>query len=107
MPSIKVYPPNQLPDRGVSETQFNIWIEELEVYLSQEPDYRVFLTGETYADWEAAENNPDRLANVKGEDIQGGRTAAQNTAQLKIRQRQLRTVLSIVGKCANSTDDVD
>jgi hypothetical protein len=101
MPSIKVYPPNQLPDRGVSETQFNIWIEELEVYLSQEPDYRVFLSGEAYADWEAAENNPNRLLNVKGEDVQGARTAAQNTAQLKIRQRQLRTVLSIIGKCVS------
>merc|ERR1719318_884834 len=96
MPSIKVYPPNQLPDRGVSETQFNIWIEELEVYLSQEADYRIFLAGEAYASWEAAENDPNRLADVKG-----GRTAAQNTAQLKIRQRQLRTVLSIVGKCVS------
>ena len=101
MPSIKVYPPNQLPDRGVSETQFSIWIEELEVYLSQEPDYRIFLKGEAYDSWEAAENNPNRLVNVKGEDVQGGRTAAQNTTQLKIRQRQLRTVLSIVGKCVS------
>ena len=61
MPSIKVYAPNQLPDRGVSETQFNIWIEELEVYLSQEEDFRSFLAGEAYAEWEAQENNPERL----------------------------------------------
>ena len=101
MPSIKVYPPNQLPDRGISETQFNIWIEELEVYLSQEPDYRIFLDGEAYAQWLSQENNPDRLVGVKGEDVVVGRTLAQNTAQLKIRQRQLRTVLSIVGKCVS------
>ena len=36
MPSIKIYPPAQLPDKDISETQFNIWREELEVYLSQE-----------------------------------------------------------------------
>ena len=50
MPTIKVYAPNQLPDRGVSETQFNIWIEELEIYLSQEADFRLFLPGEAYAE---------------------------------------------------------
>ena len=101
MPSIKVYPPNQLPDRGVNETQFNIWVEELEVYLSQEADYRVFLAGEDYAVWESQENNPARLTDLKGSDIVLGRTGAQISAQLKLRQRQLRTVLSIVGKCVS------
>ena len=43
MPSLKIYPPSQLPDRDVTETQFNIWQEELEVYLLQEKDYAVFL----------------------------------------------------------------
>ena len=42
MPTIKIYPPSQLPDRLVSETHFNIWLEELEVYLSQEKDFEVF-----------------------------------------------------------------
>ena len=51
MPSIKVYPPKPLPDRGVSETQFKIWIEELEVYLSQEEGFRKFLPGEAYESW--------------------------------------------------------
>ena len=53
MPTIKVYPPNQLPDRGVSETEFNIWTEELEVYLSQEKDFDVFLPGEPYKEWKS------------------------------------------------------
>ena len=53
MPQIKVYPPTPLPDRGVSETQFKIWIEELEVYLSQEEKFRVFLEGEAYSEWES------------------------------------------------------
>ena len=101
MPSIKVYPPSQLPDRCVNETQFNIWVEELEVYLSQEAEYRVFLAGEDYEVWQSQENNPARLTDLKGSDVDGRRTIAQNSSQLKIRQRQLRTVLSIVGKCVS------
>ena len=48
MPTIKIYPPSQLPDREVSETQFSIWKEELEVYLSQDKEFEVFLPGEKY-----------------------------------------------------------
>ena len=68
MATIKVYPPSQLPDRGVSETQFKIWVEELEVYLSQVDRYEVFLTDGSYSAWESQENNENRLTQVKGED---------------------------------------
>ena len=64
MPSIKIYPPTQLPDREVNETQFNIWVEELEVYLCQEKDYEIFLKGGKYENWESAEVNPDRVPDV-------------------------------------------
>ena len=40
MPSLKIYPPVKLPDKNVSETQFNMWQEELEVYLSQESNFK-------------------------------------------------------------------
>jgi len=43
MPSVKIYPPSRLPSSNVNETQFEIWREELEVYLSQEADFKVFL----------------------------------------------------------------
>ena len=96
MPQIKVYPPIPLPDRGVSETQFKIWIEELEVYLSQEDKFRVFLEGEAYSEWESQENNPDRLTVVKGEDSSmpdvvgvGGNPVANPAAdrEAKLKQR--------------------
>ena len=75
MPQIKVYPPNQLPDRGVSETQFKIWLEELEVYLSQEDKFRPFLVGGDYETWQSQENYPDRLQALRGKDLEGpGRT---------------------------------
>ena len=68
MPSIKVYPPKQLPDRGVTETQFDIWIEELEVYISQEDDLSMFLPGGRYEKWLPAEESPNRLDDVDEKD---------------------------------------
>ena len=102
MPSIKIYPPTQLPDRNVNETHFNIWKEELEVYLSQEADYAVFLPGGAYSTWQSQETFDLRVAALRGNDR--GRPQAQvarisNTELLEKRQRDLRTVLSIIGKC--------
>ena len=100
MATIKVYPPSQLPDRGVSETQFKIWIEELEVYLSQVERYEVFLKDGDYSTWESQENHSNRLTSVKGDDLrQPDRT--KDPANLKLRVKDLRTVLSIVGKCVS------
>ena len=64
MPSIKIYPPAQLPDRNVSEIQFNIWKEELEVYLSQEKEFKIFLPGQAYSEWESAEAYNERIRNT-------------------------------------------
>ena len=102
MPSIKIYPPTQLPDRHVNETQFNIWKEELEVYLSQDADYAVFLPGGAYSTWQSQETFDLRVAALRGNDR--GRPQAQvariaDMELLEKRQRDLRTVLSIIGKC--------
>ena len=35
MAAIKIEPPAKLPEQGLTEVQFNIWVEELEVYLQQ------------------------------------------------------------------------
>ena len=43
-------------------------MEELEVYLSQEKDFEVFLKGGKYKNWESAETNPDRIVEIKPED---------------------------------------
>ena len=61
MPTIKIYPSAKLPDRGVTETQFAIWCEELEVYLSQESDFAQFLTDGKYSTWLSKEINPERI----------------------------------------------
>ena len=83
----------------VSETQFKIWIEELEVYLSKEEGFRKYLQREAYESWSSQENNNDRIEATKEEDI--SETADVNTANMKRRQRDLRTVFSIIGKCVS------
>ena len=108
MPSIKIYPPTPLPDRNVNETQFNIWTEEIEVYLSQEKDFAIFLPGALYENWESLEANNRRITALKENDriIAGNNVTArqaeeQNIERLAKRQRDLRTVLSIIGKCVS------
>ena len=81
MPSIKIYPPTPPPDRNVNETQFNIWTEEIEVYLSQEKDFAIFLPGALII----AKNN-----------LTARQSEEQNIKRLAKRQRDLRTVLSII-----------
>ena len=101
MPSIKIYPPNQLPDRNVTETQFSIWAEELEVYLSQEEDFAQFLPEGIYSTWQSKETNPDRIAQLHNEDMPDPNTAASRAAKLRNVRTKLRTVLAIIGKCVS------
>ena len=108
MPSIKIYPPTPLPDRKVDETQFNIWTEEIEVYLSQENDFALFLPGGLYENWASFETNNLRIAALNQNDrvtaranVTAEQAATENAAKLTKRQRDLRTVLSIIGKCVS------
>ena len=108
MPSIKIYPPAQLPDRNVSEIQFNIWKEELEVYLSQEKEFKIFLPGQAYSEWESAEAYNERIRNLNENDViiaERGRNEEQlvidNEEKLAELRVNLRTVLAIVGKCVS------
>ena len=114
MPTVKIYPPTRLPTCNVSETQFSMWREELEVYLSQEAEYKVFLPNKLYSSWESAEEYPDRIRDLKEEDQvqendnnRNGRaiTAADaviiNDEKLESIRINLRTVLSIVAKCVS------
>jgi hypothetical protein len=61
MSSIKIYPPAQLPNEGVTDTQFSIWKEELEIYLECETKFRKFLPNGKYQNWIAAEENEKRI----------------------------------------------
>ena len=105
MPSIKIYPPTQLPDRNVSETEFNIWKEELEVYLSQEEDFQHFLEGGAYNNWLSQEAGPaNRITTLQGSDAGRRQDQVDNIPDdnlLRKINRDLRTFLSIIGKCVS------
>ena len=88
MPTIKIYPPRQLPDRNVSEIEFYIWKEELEVYLSQEEDFRHFLDDGSYNSWISSKEyaSVDRivtLANVDENQEDGGDDEAESVRNRK------------------------
>ena len=108
MPTIKIYPPERLPDKNLSETQFNIWREELEVYLSQEKSYKIFLPGQQYAEWESAESFSNRIRRLNdGDVIQANRDLNAQQAEIENEEKladmriNLRTVLAIIGKCVS------
>ena len=69
MPSIKIYPPAQLPERNLTETQFSIWREEMEVYLSQEKTFKMFLPDQPYQNWESAESYNHRIRTLNNADL--------------------------------------
>ena len=76
----------------------------MEVYLSQEADYQNFLPDGRYFEWQSQEVFANRLAALKGADL--NRHADQvaiisNDALLNKRRRDLRTFLSIIGKCVS------
>ena len=89
MSGIKIYPPNQLPAEGVSDVQFKIWKEELEVYLETEDKFEKFMAGGRYEDWQPAENNENRIATPKGPDEE---------ADLPKIRKDLRQFITLVAK---------
>ena len=97
MPSIKIYPPSKLPDRKLTETQFSIWREELEVYLSQEKTFLMFLPGQSYSTWESAEAFDMRIRQLHQQDmvridreIDAAEAALRNEEQVRALQGHTR-----------------
>ena len=88
MATIKIYPPKQLPIEGVSESAFNIWKEELEIYIDLDSRFQKFLPGGRYETWEAAETCSDRIRIPKPEDVDNITTY----------RKELRQFLAIIAK---------
>ena len=89
MSSIKIYPPNTLPAENITDTQFAIWREHLEVYLEIEEKFRQFLQGGRYAKWIPAEQNEKRILTV---------VAPDSEEQLPEIRRNLRQFITIIAK---------
>ena len=89
MSSIKIYPPNELPQEGISDAQFEIWSEQLEIYLEIEEKFRKFLPGGKYDTWIPAEQNDKRIIVPIAPDTED---------KLVDHRRDLRQFISIVAK---------
>ena len=74
MATIKIYPPNTLPAEGVTDTQFNIWRDALEIYLEVDERFQKFMPGGDYASWEPAESYPDRIRTLVQTDPESNLT---------------------------------
>ena len=61
MGGIKIHPPNQLPEGSLSEQEFQKWKIELEMYLSSEDKFALYLPGETYCEWKPGEEGEKRI----------------------------------------------
>jgi hypothetical protein len=89
MPPIKIYPPAKLPEKGVTDLLFNVWTQELEIYLMQDERFIPFLPGGRYDTWVAADVNPAMIERAAAPD---------NAAELPARRLELKTFLSIIAK---------
>ncbi len=89
MPTLKIYPPEKLPATGVTDLTFDIWSQELKIYILQDDRLAVFLPRGAYSEWGPGDDNPDRIPEVRGGDAE---------AQLPVRRRELCAFLSIVAK---------
>ena len=105
MPSIKILPPKQLPNKGFSEQKFKTWTTELEVWLGADNDMARFMQEGQYSTWEAEEVTPGRILTLHADDQTLAEAedtaimkAAKRTEILAKRKRQLKTFLSQVAK---------
>ena len=79
----------------MTEDDFNIWEEQLIIYLVQNEEYELFLDDGRYNTWRAAEDFPHRLA---------AHVAPDQANNLAKRRKQLRTFLSHVAKSCHKAD---
>ena len=113
--NIKVLPPQQLPQTGVTPVSFKVWKSTLMVYLSQRDAYRRFLPGGVYHTWTAADIDPDRINALHANDQPvAGPNANQAAVQqaiddrLAMRRLELETMLSQIASlcCTSDYEDV-
>ena len=108
---VKIEIPNQLPESGLTRVQFKTWKEGMLVYLKQSDDFLHFLPGGMYENWTAAEEDERRIAALHDNDKPVA-TGNQNQAELEAsrlskRQRDLSTMLSIIGRKVDQYDHDD
>ena len=111
MPSIKIFPPKQLPDKGLSEHSIEAWTLELEVFLIVNGDMARFLQYGEYNTWQSEETFHGRIQQLDAHDegIMGmqpneGAKTAKRTSLLNKRRRELKTFINQVPKVVSTNN---
>ena len=107
----KIELPNQLPESGVTRVQFKTWKEAMIIYLKQSEDFLHFFPDGIYSNWTSAEENPNRILALSAHDrpVAGpnDNQADLDNKRLSKRQRDLATMLSIIGRKVDQYDHDD
>ena len=105
MPAIKIFPPKQLPDKGLSDQKFEAWTTELEVWLGKDDEMTRFMEDGQYSTWLAEKFSPGRIPDLSRLDPVTVNAEANEQAKIdkkaeiiSKRKRQLKTFLSQVAK---------
>ena len=106
---IKIESPNQLPESGVTRVQFKSWKEGMLVYLKQNDDFHCFLSDGIYKKWKAADDDPNRITALHATetppvDDQAPNVVDARSKLLAKRQRDLNTMLSLIGRKVDQYD---
>ena len=99
---VKIEIPNQLPESNLTRVQFKTWKESMLVYIMQNEDFLHFLPDGKYENWTSAEENPKRILVLHTDDTPADANA--QTSRLAKRQRDLNTMLSIIGRKVDQYD---
>ena len=107
----KIELPNQLPESGVTRVQFKTWKEGMMIYLRQNEDFLHFFPDGMYSSWISAEDNPKRILTLDADDLPVAKTgedqAELDSKRLSKRQKDLSTMLSIIGRKVDQYDHDD
>ena len=105
MPVVKIHKPEQLPLRDLTQQKFDVWKNQLRVWLASDDSLAHFLPNGQYSRWEAEEANPLRIVQLvqPGPDLelQPEATVAQRQILLDKRRRQLDIFISQVASCVS------
>ena len=95
--------PNQLPESSLSRVQFKSWRDAMMIYLKQNDDFTPFFPGGEYENWEAGDENSDRISALHADDGRDKSAAEQQKLLLK-RRKDLETMLNIIGRKVDQYD---
>ena len=107
----KIELPNQLPESGVTRVQFKTWKDAMIIYLRQNEDFLHFFQDGMYSNWVSAEENPKRILVLSPDDHPVANTGENqgdlDSKRLLRRQKDLSTMLSIIGRKVDQYDHDD